>query len=41
MIKEKMITGNPVPKANKDGSKSLSGELKTSGINIAKNKTPL
>ena len=40
-IKEKIITGNPVPKANNGGNKRLSFDFKTIGIKTPKNKTPL
>ena len=41
IIKEKIITGTPVPKAKSGGNSSASWEFKTRGISTPKNKTPL
>ena len=41
IINENIITGIPVPRANRGGSNRLSVELKTKGIKIPKNKTAL
>ena len=41
IINENIITGSPVPNANKGGNRRLSLDIKTIGIRTPKNKTPL
>jgi len=41
MIKEKTMTGSPVPSANNGGNNKLSLDFRTIGIKTPKNKTPL